>query len=160
MFKRYLMVLSMLLALPAFANAWYVNAKTSPTSGSGTISPAGNTTYAAGANSGVYTITPAAGKKISRVTIDGVNVGYNLHRYRSLRCRQNLSLPRGLLRRRRYGSVLHHADNNRWKRRHQGGYVRIPDQNPGRFRPPAPHHPEPRLYGRQRLTAVRRRHHR
>ena len=75
MMKRYLMVLTLLLALPALASAWTVNAKTSPLTGQGTIAPAGNKTYVNGEASGIYTVVAAAGKKIARVTIDGVTIG-------------------------------------------------------------------------------------
>lgn len=71
MFKRYLMVLTMLLALPAFASAWTLNAKTS-VSGRGSITPAGSKIYPAGSDSDEYAVVPAAGCRLSRVTLDGV----------------------------------------------------------------------------------------
>uniref|UniRef100_C6E613 Cytochrome C family protein n=1 Tax=Geobacter sp. (strain M21) TaxID=443144 RepID=C6E613_GEOSM len=77
MFRKLLMILVLLLAMPAFANAWYVNAKTSPTSGAGTITPSGNRTYAAGVNSEEFTVTPAPGYTLSRVTLDGVAIAPN-----------------------------------------------------------------------------------
>ena len=61
MIRKSLLTLTVLLVLPTFANAWYVNAKTSPATGQGTISPTGNKYYAAGVNSDEYTVTPAAG---------------------------------------------------------------------------------------------------
>ena len=71
MFRKTLMTLTVLFVLPAFAHAWIVNSKSSPLTGQGTISPAGNRTYSAGANSQEYSVVPAAGFKLSRVTLDG-----------------------------------------------------------------------------------------
>ncbi|MBP1728061.1 MAG: cytochrome family protein, partial [Deltaproteobacteria bacterium] len=71
MFRKLFVIFIVLLMLPAFANAWYVNAKTSPLSGQGTINPSGNISYPAGVNSGEFTVTPAAGYTLSRVTLDG-----------------------------------------------------------------------------------------
>ena len=65
------------LSLPyrsGFADAWYVNAKASPLTGAGTITPSGNQSYPTGVDSGEYTVTPAAGKSVSRVTLDGANL--------------------------------------------------------------------------------------
>lgn len=76
MLKRYLMVLAALLALPTFANAWYVNAKTSSTS-QGSITPSGTKSYATGVNSDEYAVAPIAGYKISKVTLDGVALEAN-----------------------------------------------------------------------------------
>ena len=72
MLKRTFLIVALLLALPAFANAWTVNAKTSPTTGLGTISPPGNITYANGVNSAAFTVTPSGTNVVTRVTIDGV----------------------------------------------------------------------------------------
>ncbi|BCS53263.1 cytochrome c3 family protein [Geobacter sp. SVR] len=77
MIRKLFLILAMLLAIPAFANAWYVNSKTSPLTGQGTISPAGTQTYAAGSDSGEYTVSPATGYKISRVTLDGLAISAN-----------------------------------------------------------------------------------
>ncbi|BCS53265.1 hypothetical protein [Geobacter sp. SVR] len=76
MFKKSLMVMTTLLALPAFANAWSVNAKTS-TTGQGTITPSGTQTYVAGQDSGEYAVSPAVGYTISRVTLDGLQAAPN-----------------------------------------------------------------------------------
>lgn len=73
MLKRYFMVLTMLFALPAFANAWTLNAKTAKT-GQGTISPAGNATYGVGVDSAEYTVTPLTGFTVAKVTLDGVTL--------------------------------------------------------------------------------------
>ncbi|HEY3306996.1 MAG TPA: multiheme c-type cytochrome [Desulfuromonadaceae bacterium] len=77
MFRKSILTLIMLFTFPAFASAWYVNAKTSPVSGQGTILPAGNQTYASGVNSGEYTVAPATDYKVSRVTLDGVAISPN-----------------------------------------------------------------------------------
>ena len=77
MLRRTFLIVALLFAMPTFANAWYVNAKTSPATGQGTISPSGNQSYPAGANSGEFTVTPAPGYTVSRVTLDGVNVQPN-----------------------------------------------------------------------------------
>ena len=77
MFRRGLLPLLLLVLIPTFSHAWYVNAKTSPTTGQGTISPTGTKYYAAGVDSGEYTVTPAAGRKISHVTLDGVQIQPN-----------------------------------------------------------------------------------
>ncbi|HEY3307000.1 MAG TPA: hypothetical protein VGJ93_00965 [Desulfuromonadaceae bacterium] len=77
MFKKILIILIILLTLPAIASAWYVNAKTSPVTGQGTISPTGNQTYATGSDSGEYTVTAASGYRLSRVTLDGVTIAAN-----------------------------------------------------------------------------------
>ncbi|HEY3307002.1 MAG TPA: hypothetical protein VGJ93_00975 [Desulfuromonadaceae bacterium] len=77
MSKKIVIILVILLTLPAIASAWYVNAKTSPVIGQGTISPTGNQTYATGADSGEYTVTAASGYHLSRVTLDGVTIAAN-----------------------------------------------------------------------------------
>ncbi len=77
MTRKLLLVLSVLMLLPSLANAWYVNAKASPASGYGTISPSGNQTYATGVNSGEYTVTPAIGRVLNRVTLDGATIAPN-----------------------------------------------------------------------------------
>uniref|UniRef100_C6E3I9 Cytochrome c-552/4 domain-containing protein n=1 Tax=Geobacter sp. (strain M21) TaxID=443144 RepID=C6E3I9_GEOSM len=79
MTKKLLLVFSVLLLLPSFANAWYVNAKASPATGYGTISPSGNKIYATGVNSGEYTVTPANGGVLNRVTLDGVALAPNVN---------------------------------------------------------------------------------
>ena len=73
MFRKLFVILIVLLMVPAFANAWTVNAKTSPLTGQGTISPSGNISYPAGVNSGEFTVTPASGYRVSRVTLDGLS---------------------------------------------------------------------------------------
>ena len=77
MIRKLLLTLTVLFVLPTFANAWYVNAKTSPATGQGTISPSGNQSYPAGSNSGEYTVTPAPGYTVFRVTLDGANISPN-----------------------------------------------------------------------------------
>lgn len=77
MYKKMLMILVLLLAVPAIANAWYVSAKTSPATGAGTIAPSGSRTYAAGVDSEEFTVTPAPGYTLSRVTLDGVAIAPN-----------------------------------------------------------------------------------
>lgn len=77
MFNKLLIILTLFLTLPTVANAWYVNAKASPATNKGTINPVGTQNYAAGINSGEYTVTPAAGCKVSRVTLDGVAISPN-----------------------------------------------------------------------------------
>jgi hypothetical protein len=71
---RRLLLTVMLLALPAIANAaWQVTSKTSPAT-AGIISPTGTKTYADTVTSGVYTVTPNSGYKISKATLGGVTV--------------------------------------------------------------------------------------
>ena len=77
MIRKLLITLAVLFLLPAFANAWYLNAKTSPSTGAGTIAPAGTQTYAAGSNSAEYAAVAAAGYTLSRVTLDGVTLPPN-----------------------------------------------------------------------------------
>lgn len=77
MIRKIVLSLFLLLLFPVCANAWYVNSKTSPASGQGTISPAGNKSYPAGANSGEYTVTPAPGYGVSRVALDGIRISPN-----------------------------------------------------------------------------------
>ncbi|HEY3306994.1 MAG TPA: hypothetical protein VGJ93_00935 [Desulfuromonadaceae bacterium] len=77
MFRKFIVILTMLFTLPAVASAWYVNSKTS-TTGQGTITPAGNQIYATGVNSSEYTIAPAVGYKVSRVTLDGIAIATNV----------------------------------------------------------------------------------
>ena len=76
MLKKILITLTLLFALPAFANAWYVNAKAS---GSGTITPAGNQSYAAGVDSIEYSVAASQGNTLSRVTLDGVTLAANVN---------------------------------------------------------------------------------
>ena len=74
MFRKLFVILVVLLMAPAFANAWYVNAKTSPLSGQGTISPSGNITVSG--TTGTYqdfNVTAATGYQIARVTVDSIN---------------------------------------------------------------------------------------
>lgn len=77
MLRKTFLIVALLFAFPALANAWYVNAKTSPATGLGTISPSGNQSYLAGANSGEFTVTPANGYTVSRVTLDGATLSSN-----------------------------------------------------------------------------------
>lgn len=75
--KRYGMVMAMLLALPAMANAWYLNAKSANTT-QGTVSPAGTKSVATGASSAEYTVTPSTtAYKIKKVTLDGADLAPN-----------------------------------------------------------------------------------
>lgn len=76
MIHKLLLTLTLLL-LPAIANAWYLNAKSSPSSGQGVVSPVGTLSYPAGANSSEYTVTPAPGYVISRCTLDGATLTPN-----------------------------------------------------------------------------------
>lgn len=75
--KRYGLVMAMLLALPAMANAWYLNAKSANTT-QGTVSPSGTKYVATGASSVEYTVTPATtAYKIKKVTLDGADLAPN-----------------------------------------------------------------------------------
>jgi predicted CXXCH cytochrome family protein len=69
--------MAMLLALPAMANAWYLNAKSANTT-QGTVTPSGTATVATGASSAEYTVTPkTTAYKISKVTLDGAVLAPN-----------------------------------------------------------------------------------
>lgn len=71
MSRQWMSALALLLTLPVSAQAWFVNAKSSVTA-QGTVSPTGTKSYANGVDSAEYAVAPAAGYKVSRVTIDGV----------------------------------------------------------------------------------------
>src|SRR6266498_3225066 len=72
MFKKLLLICTLLLALPAFANAtWYVAASTSPSTG-GTITNPGTKSYADTTLTAAYTVTPAANYTLSSVRLGGV----------------------------------------------------------------------------------------
>jgi hypothetical protein len=71
MFRRLVITLTMLLALPAFANAtWYVTASKSGGDATCTVSPA-SSTIPGFSGSQAVTVTPGAGYQVNKVTIDG-----------------------------------------------------------------------------------------
>ncbi|BCR04001.1 c-type cytochrome [Desulfuromonas versatilis] len=76
MYRQLLTALTLLLVLPSFAQAWFVNAKAAVSS-QGVVSPSGNKYYATGVDSVEYDVVPSAGFAVSRVTVDGANVTPN-----------------------------------------------------------------------------------
>jgi Cytochrome c554 and c-prime len=71
MFRRLVITITMLLALPAFANAtWYVTASKSGGDATCTVSPA-SSTIPGFSGSQVVTVAPGAGYQVNKVTVDG-----------------------------------------------------------------------------------------
>ena len=75
MLKRLVLLVVLLFVLPGFANAtWYITARTSPTTGQGTITPSGTITMTSNTATQDFVVAPAAYYAVSRVTLDGANM--------------------------------------------------------------------------------------